>query len=423
MPILKYVKKREHIVESAPESMGKICAICKGDKLLCGKSECPILAKYKSLLRIRSSIREEIEGSSPPSIFVGRMGYPKVKVGPLAPPFHGDTEIMDSPEEWISMDIHEFIDMRISLIRGKRQVNIYDIQDPYVESLQEMLLSERHVELEEKFIKRPGFSIPLGDEIPPYGPSGELKSIKIFPGKTNFRIQKIYDDTDINASDALIELYSMGESLSRIQRALSAGMLGQWKYRKLVPTRWSITAVDSTISERLLQKVKNNETIDKIEIYESRRMENIFIVILLPYNWSYELVEGWYPGTLWNPYSQETFIISDYEFYYGRKDYASIGGCYYSARLAVAEHLVRRGRQATAIVLREALPSYILPVGVWNVRENVRNALNSRPIEFDDENSALNYVFSRFHIPKEVWIRNSKLLDFMLHQVKFHGLY
>ena len=30
-----------------------------------------------------------IDGSSPPSIFVGRYGYPKVRIGPMIPPLHG----------------------------------------------------------------------------------------------------------------------------------------------------------------------------------------------------------------------------------------------------------------------------------------------------------------------------------------------
>jgi len=37
--------------------------------------------------------------------------------------------------------------------------------------------------------------------------------------------------------------------------------------------------------------------------------------------------------------------------------------------LAVCDQLVKERRQATVIVLREARPGYIMPVGVWQVRE------------------------------------------------------
>ena len=54
------------------------------------------LSKYGNLFSSK-----EIQGSSPPSIFVGTYGYPKVGVGPMVPPIHGETSILDMPEKWI----------------------------------------------------------------------------------------------------------------------------------------------------------------------------------------------------------------------------------------------------------------------------------------------------------------------------------
>jgi hypothetical protein len=39
--------------------------------------------------------------------------------------------------------------------------------------------------------------------------------------------------------------------------------------------------------------------------------------------------------------------------------------------LAVGELLEKERRQAAVVVLREAHPGYIMPVGVWQVREIV----------------------------------------------------
>ena len=44
---------------------------------------------------------DSINGSSPPSVFVGSYGYPKVGVGPMLPPIHGNTTLLDNPEQWI----------------------------------------------------------------------------------------------------------------------------------------------------------------------------------------------------------------------------------------------------------------------------------------------------------------------------------
>jgi hypothetical protein len=38
----------------------------------------------------------KLDGSTPPSVFIGSWNYPKVYVGPMIAPLHGDTIIMQS---------------------------------------------------------------------------------------------------------------------------------------------------------------------------------------------------------------------------------------------------------------------------------------------------------------------------------------
>src|SRR3970282_1693911 len=104
-------------------------------------------------------------------------------------------------------------------------------------------------------------------------------------------------------------------------------------------------------------------------------------------------------------------MFGDHEGYEGRSTYASIGGCYYAARLAVGEALERERRQASAVILRETHPGYLMPVGVWNVREHVREALRRAP-----RREALAHLATRLDIPMERWIRNSNVLQHVLHQ-------
>jgi len=407
------VRKRENLVEQLAKS--GVCAICKGTKMLCGKSECPLLVRYYSLLRAQKKLKRDVYGSSPPGVFVGRFGYPKVNVGPLIPPEIGETEYMDIPEYWIGMDIKEFVDMRTSLIRGMKKVDVNAARNPdnFVQTLQEMSMGERHVDSEIIFEKRPRGRIVIGSEVQPYGPSGRIKRILHDNIKVNPRLEKVYYD-ELGAQEAIIKLYREGVRVSLLQRAFSMGTMGI--KRKIVPTRWSITAVDDTVGKYLVKEVKSYEPVDRAMVFRSNKMGNIFAVIFLPRYWSYELVEAWYPGTLWNPYGNRTFMVSSHEFYEGRKDYVEIGGCYYAARLAVAEKLISMKRQAEVIVLREAQPDYIMPVGVWHVRENVRNALNCKPIIFDNEKGAIEYALSLFHIPPKAWYDSSTLLSRFLHQ-------
>ena len=129
-------------------------------------------------------------------------------------------------------------------------------------------------------------------------------------------------------------------------------------------------------------------------------------------------MEAWYLGTIWNPSGRSVVMYSDWEGCEGRTTYADIGGSYYAARLAVCELLAKERRQATVIVLREAHPGYIMPVGVWQVRENVRNAMRQAPLRFNTLDEALRRIASQFQIPLQRWIHGSKLLRDALFQRK-----
>jgi len=361
---------------------------------------------------------EDIDGSTPPGVFVGRFGYPRVVVGPMVSTYHGDTTVLDTPELWMGKTIQEIVDMRYSLVRGKTRVNIFDAQEPFgiVDRLQELTMSSIPAESEAQFARRPEGVLTLSDEAQPFGPSAPLRSFQAWGVKSDRQIEKAYYDRDLNAADAILRLHKNGVLVTRIQRAFSMGMFGVGSRRRLVPTRWSITAVDSTISERLLNEIKHLPTIDDFRVHTHRYIDNRYVVMLLPAEWCYESIEAWFPGTAWNESGNYPAMMGDHEGYHGRTTYASIGGCYYACRLAIAEHLMREGRQSAALVLREIHPGYILPVGVWNVRESVRAALSMKPARFDNLFSALDFALAGLSIPRKAWLNSSHLLKEALFQ-------
>jgi hypothetical protein len=258
----------------------------------------------------------------------------------------------------------------------------------------------------------------LDDDVQPFGPSAPIRELYVGNTQWDHQIEKSYNDTDLKATPAVQELYSKGVLVTKIQRAFSVGAFGLEKNRRFVPTRWSITAVDSILSKDLMEKVKTFPEISEYRIYESRYLDNIFEVIMIPDQWSYEAIEAWYPGTVWNPEGRNTVMFGDSEGYEGRTTYAEIGGCYYAARLAVCEQLVKERRQATVVVLREAHPGYIMPVGVWQVRENVRNAMRQKPSTFNTLDETLKSIATRFQIPLQRWIMTSRLIKNALFQKK-----
>ena len=396
-----------------------LCVACKGGKFLCGKTRCPLTIRFNSYFRSVPLLQgTDLDGACPPGVFVGRIGYPYVYAGPLVPPVYEDTSTFDQPESWFGKSIEEIVGFRSLLVRGKYRVNVKKFQDSgkTMDQTIDLALSVKPVDVDLSFKKKPTTTLVLDDQIQPFGPSATIKNMKISNSRWDQQIQKAYFDDDLIASKAITTLFQKGTTVTKIQRAFSVGAFGMKEQRRLVPTRWSITAVDSIISNDMIQKIKTFPEINEYRIYESQYLDNRFEILMIPKEWSYEAIEAWYPGTIWNPNSNNILLFGDWECYNGRKTYASIGGCYYAARLAVGEVLLKERRQAAVIVLREAHPGYIMPVGVWQVRENVRNAVTHNPLKFSTLEEALKRISYRFQIPIKQWTEKSSLLRNVLFQ-------
>ncbi len=421
--------QRDRIV-STPESQ---CPMCKRVRKLSGEKRCAIHVKAEFLSAHHKEFdTKRIAGSSPPGVFVGRFGYPKVFVGPMVPPVSGDTEILDTPEWWMGKGFDEIVDFRYSLLRGYSKANVEDARDgtKLIDKLQEVAMMTKPVDTE-LILSRPARKVlDLREDSQPFGPIAPLESFETGTSSIDRRIEDAYYDRDLGADDAVLNLYRDNVLVTRIQRAFSLGMFGQAKRRKLVPTRWSITAVDSNLSIRLMNRVRHHNLIDEYRVYRFDYLDNIYVGILTPESWRFEWIEAWFEADLLATSFPDVNMVTDVEAsgylskdgytpvmlgdsegYKGRKTYAKPGGCYYSARLAVSEYLDSISRQAGAVMLREIHPGYIMPVGVWNVRESLRALFKTKYERFDSMDAALNYACTIFEIPKHSWIQTSALLQ------------
>jgi len=412
-------KNQKKLLPIGKQESTSLCALCRGTKFLCGKTRCPVILKYHSRDKVRPLIDTlRLGGSSPPSVFIGRIGYPKVAIGPMIPPIMGDTSVIDTPELWLDRSIDDIVDFRSMLIRGKHNVDVFDVEssNKIVGYTRELALAKNSVFTDAIFAKKPTGRIAFFNDAQPHGPSAPLKRFDISNPKYEQHIEKAFYDTDLKSRDAIFNLYKDGVKISKIQRAFSVGAFGVKKFRRFVPTRWSITAVDSNIGENLMKNTKTYPWINEFRVYYHNQFDNRWAVMMMPSEWQYELIEAWYPNTTWNPYGRSISIFNSYEFYKGRTTYAEIGGCYYAARLAVNEVLNKKRRQAGTVILREAHPGYIMPIGVWNVRESVRKALKEPFRKFDTLDQALVYISEKMDIPLQRWIRNSAVLKNQLYQ-------
>lgn len=405
----------------------KLCIRCKGGRNLCGLGSCPMLDKIRATFPTPEIKSKEVFGSSPPSIFVGRYGYPKVATGPVLPPIRTfRAERLDSPESWYGKPVEEVIGFRSALLRSKHLVRVTDARNPrgVLQTTQELAMAAKPVDTELRLSKIPK---PVGmrfdDLLAPSGPTADVVKARLTENpRIPRKVDALVDDRDAGASVAIFELYDSNIELGHLQRLLTAGLLGRGNKRRLVPTRWGITAVDDTLAKPLTESVKGFQELGEIQLYKGNYVGNYFHILLIPRIWSFELVETWLTGAFWSstgdtgaegeglpPFASEVPGLCDWEGYNGRKSYASeTTGAYYAARLGVLEHLITTRRQATAIIVREITEEYWAPLGVWVIRETVRDALKKRPSTFSSLKEAKTAITSE--VTNKQWIRKSHLL-------------
>lgn len=433
-----------------PPTEKNICLRCKGARLLCGKKTCPILLKtsvMKSLVPFElDKTRRDVEifGASPPGFFVGHFNYPNVYLGPLVPfqEFEtgldiSDYHILDAPELWFGKKMVDVIRYRSSLVRsnfkinvnlgGKSRKNTPSLKTQrLLETSQELSMAARPVDTETK-LERMNLRMMMDNQALPMGPSGLTEKIEITENtKVHPQVDYCISDTDLKASEAVSEnLYFKGHvPESTIKRVFSAGLLGEKKRRRIVPTRWSITAVDDIISKALIKEIKQFPEINDYKIFEATYLDNHFKILLFPGKFIYEMNEVWAPNTLWNisldgrNRNLKPQIMTDFEFYRGRKSYASnITGAYYAARKSVCEYLYKIKKQARVLIFREVSGGYVVPLGVWVIRETVNNAMwASEPVILDNFRDAVKTMSDGFIVEYKYWKNSSKLINFIKTQ-------
>ncbi len=393
---------------SASEQSRSLCSICMGHRTLCGKGVCPILIKAESLMKLERNLsKENIFGSSPPSVFVGSWNYPKVLAGPLVPPvLEEDTSIMDLPEQWLNKSFEEILSYRLQLVRGEHFTDVRSARNPdrITSTCQEIVMASKPIDTEMWFRKKPRLSLSFSLREPPSGPSASITRAVLTENPNIPRIvDSVVSDTDLKASQSVLKLYDSNVGQQHITRMLSIGLLGVKKQRRLVPTEWSITAVDDMLGKELHMEILRYPWINQFMVFGHKALANNIQILLFPSSWMFEAQEAWLTSP--NPTPE-----IDYESIHGRRSYASnLAGAYYAVRLPVLEYLRRIRRQAGVMVLMEVYPEWI-PLGVWRFREICREALKQMPVKVSTLEEALNEMNMRLRLNLAKCLEKSEIL-------------
>jgi hypothetical protein len=239
------------------------------------------------------------------------------------------------------------------------------------------------------------------------------------------KVDYLVNDTNAKSQTALIELEKSNIPTSTIIKILSAGLLGLKKNRKLVPTRWSITAVDDTLSKEKLKKIRYYQEISNILVFHADYLGNNYHFLLLPDKFSFEVIEiSMRKGDLLGK-PGFSYEWHDYESFFGRKNYAaSVTGAYYANRLALSEYLEKIQKQCSCIVFREINPQiYTQSMGVGILRQISREAFSKQPEHFSSLNEALNAIKSRIKLPIQAFTSKSIILNNYGKQKKINDFF
>ena len=382
----------------------------------------PEFANKITQFKVKEIFKDEFFSNSPPSVFVGSKFYPEANVGVLAPPEKiENVSLYDNQKYWAenNLDIYQIMEFRSSLINSRFRTDVKAVRtndNKFLNLAREIGMSVKPVDVEVKLKKKIRLIINIDDTTLPMGPRGSVEKLRVASNpKISSHVDKVYFDTDMKAIEGINYLNKHGYDENALSKLLSIGIMGQEKRRVLVPTKWSITSVDTMLGNELLKKVKQFPLVNNYLFFYGHYLGNHYFVLFLPEIYNYELFETYLPGSFWNP-TTNVNISTDFEPFRGRTKYASntVGG-FYATRLAMLEYLERVKRQGSCLVVRIETPDYWLGLGVFVVRFAMRKTLLNKPLEFNDKNKAIEFfkkeIFEKFNLDISNTLKGSKLLD------------
>lgn len=118
------------------------------------------------------------------------------------------------------------------------------------------------------------------------------------------------------------------------------------------------------------------------------------------------MIEAWYSNGVMG-------FGSDHEDARGINHPPAIAGAYFAAKLGVLEYLHIHEIQSGVVILREIRPEYAIPVGVWQVREGIREAMKRKPLVVNNFDDALTLASNKMSISKSEWLSHGNISKLM----------
>ena len=234
--------------------MAKLCDSCRRQ----GRVWCPHNAALEIRARIAPTLKRDMFGPTPPHLFVGHNFYPNVYWGPMV----SSEAASDDPRDMYGMSLEKIIESRAGLVRGMKKDSVKTTSRMLSEA-QSAVMSIKPVDVEARFSHDPVFSLELDDVTHPMGASAPIEKFKVTDNPSvPKKVDSLANDSTL-ANDAVVELLLSGFDVHYLSKLLTAGVLGKKENKKMVPTKWAITATDDMVAKHMMESVRDNREIEE----------------------------------------------------------------------------------------------------------------------------------------------------------------
>ena len=353
--------------------------------------------KYKSTLKPT----KEIEGFAS-YVIVGEKNYPNLATHNIS----NDNKISSykNSSDIVKKEYDNIFKIKARNILGSTNpVHVKNTSNRIQDEIRDIYKAKNIVNFSSNFSKELTFDKVVVNKVAGIvGSKNDLISLNSTENtQTSKQVEK-YCVEDIKSREAIISLYERQVNEHQIINLLALGSFGISINKKLVPSKWAITAYDQTIEKYLYKKILNFKLINEYEIYSYLDKGNFFVIILFPDNFAANIIET-FPGAV-----EQDYVGVDNKL---KKAEPETAGGFYATKIAVNEFLVSRKKQASYLTIRIIKDSEI-PLGVVFVRECVRQALSKNALFCTSNKSELDkYLYENFKEHFVYYLKSQILLE------------
>ena len=341
---------------------------------------------YKEIKKYQQNLMptKEIEGFGGSAI-VGEKNYPNLKVHNISNS-NFESSFFNT-NEIVKKDYNDILKLKARNILGStEEAHKRKVDSRINTELQDVYKSKKAVEFNSEFEKELQFDKVLVNKVSGIvGSRNPLLTLEATENTSTSKNIEKFTTGDVKSREAIISLYEKGTNENQIINLLALGTLGIQSNKRLVPTKWSISAYDQTIEKYLHKKLLKYRVLNEFEVYEYHDKGNYFVEILIPDSFQGEVVEAF------TGFVERDYVGLDNKL---NKPEPETSGGFYATKIAIFEHLEERKRQAAFVSLR-LISGYDIPLGVVFVRECVREALKKKPLFRGTSEKELNEFLSQ----------------------------